>query len=248
MRLSMCMCVLCLLPLFAQDQAESDVSLSLGVGVLVNQEPYRDVDSDTWVIPLVSMRYHRFFMRGVDLGLDLVKGDRATLSLTVRPEFLDLDEGDGSYFAGLHERELTAMAGLNLDVDLGNRFSLEVRGETDIFDRNEGISAGVSVGRLFIHGRTVFRPELGITYTDQDYNNYYYGVLPDEVRVDRPFYEPDSELRYRAAFFLQHNFSERFSGLIQIGGEYLGDEITNSPLIDSDTSLFGVVGFSYKVR
>lgn len=248
MRLLTCLLFLPL-TLFAQPPAQGDFSFDMGVGVLVNDEAYREVDTEVRVIPIVDLRYKRFYIRGINFGYRLFQGDRNQLAVTLRPQFTDLEEDDSPYFVGMEERELAAMLGLDWDIDLGNRFSLEFSAETDVTGRNEGTVAGINFSRTFIHNRsTIIIPELSLQYADQSFNDYYYGVRLSEALPNRPFYEADASLNIEPSVLVRHNFTPNFGLLVLVSAEFLGDDITDSPLVDSDYTTTVLTGVTLKIK
>lgn len=241
---------LCLLPTLAQPPGQSgDLSFSIGAGVIVNQEAYREVDDEVRVIPLIDMRYKRFYIRGINIGYELFRGTKSKLALTLRPQFTDLEEDDSPYFVGMEERKLSAMLGLDWDIDLGNRFSLELTGEADVTGNNEGYVGSIKLSRLFIHKRkTIIIPELSLQYADQNFNDYYYGVRLPEATAVRPFYEADGDWNYEASIMVRHSFNQTLSLLTILSAEWLGDEVTQSPLVEEDYSATLITGLTWKIK
>lgn len=237
------------LALFAQPPTTGDFSFELGVGVIINEEAYREVDTEVRVIPIVDLTYKRFYIRGINFGYRLFQGDRNQLAVTLRPQFTDLEEDDSPYFTGMEKREIAAMLGFDWDINLGNRFSLEFSAETDVTGRNEGTVAGINFSRTFIHNRkTVIIPELSLQYVDQSFTDYYYGVRLNEALPNRPFYEADATLNFESSVLVRHNFTPNFAFLAIVSAEFLGDEITESPLVDSDYSATVVTGVTWKIK
>lgn len=245
-------CLICFFlsfSLMAQPSSDNDFSLSVGFGVLVNQEAYRDVDTEYPAIPLVDLRWKRLYVRGINIGYEWFRGDRNKAALTLRPQFTDLDEDDSPYFAGMEDRDLAAMLGLDWDIDLGNRFSLELTGEADVTGRNEGAVGSVKLSRVFIHKRkTLIIPELSLQYNDQNFNDYYYGVRLSEALANRPFYEPDGGINTQVSLLVRHDFTDKFSFLTILSSEWLGSEITDSPLVDQDYSTTLITGVTWKIK
>jgi outer membrane protein len=234
---------------WAQPPQEGDFSFDLGVGVIVNEEAYRDVDTEVRPIPLVDLRYKRFYIRGINFGYLLFTGDRNQLAVTLRPQFTDLEEEDSPFFEGMEDRELAAMLGFDWDIDLGNRFSLELNLEGDVTGRNEGSVASLNLSRVFIHKRkTIIIPEISLSYADESFNDYYYGVRLTEALPERPFYEADGGLNYEASIVFRHSFTPKVTFLTIVSAEFLADEITDSPLVAEDYTTTLVTGITWKIR
>ena len=237
------------LPLWAQPPAgDDDFDVSLGFAVLANDEGYRDADNDLRVIPLLDLRYKRFYFQGIQAGLQLVDGQRFSWDVLVRPEFTEFEESESPVFAGMEDRDLSVMAGTKLDVRFPGRYALSFLAEADVTGSSDGLVGDLSLSRTFITKRTITVPSLGLIWQSEDFNNYYFGVRAGEALPERPFYEPGASSAAEASLLVRHRLTERLS-LTAFGlWRAFPDEVSDSPLIEGDSSLFGLIGLAWKIR
>ncbi len=219
----------------------------LGLTVSVAQRPFVGVDNQVTVLPY--FRYHAgpVYVEGLNLGAKLVTrpGFRLELLATprffeVQPSFADNGELDGvdkthpTYFAGLSAQFHTAPA----------TFTVQLL--RDVLE-SDGGEAVATVSRSFtLSPRLTLAPALGLTYQSAALVDHFYGVQTHEVRPGRPAYSGRATLNAHIGLTAIWDTGGRLQWLGQLRYEALGNGITDSPLVDRDTILTGVVGAVYR--
>ena len=203
----------------------------IGLGAAVIERPYRDYDNETKAIPILY-----FENRWLDVNggrIDFKVNESEVLDFRVRARYaLDGYETDESdYLQGMEERDDSAWVGAAV---IWKNSIAEVSAEylTDAMDNSGGSRGRVQVERRFGMGRFGLTPRVAAEWVDQKYVAYYYGVLPEEATVDRPFYEGDATVNVEAGVRLDYSPAQRHTFFLDVGTVSLGDEIKQSPLVE----------------
>jgi outer membrane protein len=89
-------------------------------------------------------------------------------------------------------------------------------------------------------------PGVGVTYRSRQLNDYYYGVRSDEVIPGRPQYEVGDSTGLLASVRANYRLYERWSVMAMTSVEWLGSEITDSPIVEKDYEISMLVGVMYR--
>jgi MipA family protein len=229
---------------FAADQP-SYPGPGIGIGVAVQSRPYKDADSETRVLPVLS--YENRWVRVAGLGLDLKLGSAGPVSfaLGARYAFNGYEAGDAPILAGMAERK----GGLWVGPSVAWRgdfadVSAEVLG--DASGHSKGTQVRLGVDRSFQSGAVRLTPRVAAIWRDKKYNDYYWGVRATEVRTDRPFYQAsagtDMEVGLRTAYLLSREQSVFFD----VSATAYGRGEKNSPLVDTRGTVGVRMGYLYR--
>jgi outer membrane protein len=94
-------------------------------------------------------------------------------------------------------------------------------------------------------GAWTLRPEVGVSWQSSDFNDYYFGVDDDEVRAGRAAYEADASVTPFAGVQLEYAVSKQTHLIGGVGYGRLGDEISDSPIVDERSVGGAYMGLSY---
>lgn len=227
---------------------------SLGIGARIKESPYAGEGNNIRPVPLLSYEGERVFWRGLSGGVHLFKGDAFTLDAILSGRF------DGFDIEDLGRRELLAN-GLDADLledrddglDVGlaagwrsraGEFKLEAL--ADVTDASGGYELKLDYGYALHWGRTTIVPGVGVAWMSKDLANYYYGTLDEEIARGVPSYRPGSVVVPQVSVGFSRPFGRKWRMLGGVSYEFLPDKISDSPLLEPDTS--GVprltIGFS----
>lgn len=235
--------------LFAQPpQNQGGLSLAVGLGALFNDESYREMDRETRAIPLIQLRYKRFSFQGTTAAFQLVQKSNWGLSLFASPVFDGFEADDSPVFAGMEERKLSGLAGLQWGFDLGKGWEIEAGYGFDISDVHQGSDAELSLSKSKRGQRYFVSASVFAQYNDAKFLDYYYGVRQAEVTATRPFYEADSDTGYGAGVVVQYNLTPKLGLFTFINGTAIPDQVKDSPLVDSDMQFTSALGLTWKFR
>jgi len=222
--------------------------LTIGIAALYKDKPYQDYDSSekTSGIPIVLYEGEHFFARGTTIGWDFMDSD--TWELAIIGEFLGdgYDSGDSDFLSGMSDRDPSFGVGGHVSWKPEN-LGLKLVAVTDVADNSDGSQARGEIFYTHKTGNWMLRPYAAVVWQDEDYNDYYYGVLSSEATLSRSAYSADSDINYRFGMTVVHDNKQ--SNWMYIAGvryDLLGDEIDDSSIVEEDNELTGVLGVAYK--
>ncbi len=230
----------------------------VGGNLLAGSNPYEDGDNWAGLMPVLAYQGERFhanlgnpgisFFRGAadfgGLGYSLYRSETLQFDLVGRLRSIGLDPDDEDEWVGLDERKPGFDAGVSLlwQTAMGE-FDLELL--TDVSNRSDGQEILVSYAYPIQQGPWTLRPEIGLSWQSSDLNDYYFGVDADEVRPGRAAYEAEADVTPFAGVQLEYAVSRQTHVIGGVGVGRLGDEISDSPIVDEDNVVGGYLGLTY---
>ncbi len=233
--------------LFENLPRDQNAELSVGVNVLYANTAYDTDENDIRVLPGVFYDNNKVYARGATAGAYLINDGTNQLAATVQlaGNSFDPEDANGA-LQGLDERKISASAGLSYQrrTPVGG-FRAQIA--TDVLDRSGGNTARLSyLARISKNKLTVY-PSIGFEYQDADYNEYYYGVTPEEsARTGIAAYESNSSLNPYVNVSANYDFSNKWAGFFNQSLSYLANEQYDSPMVDSRTEATTTLGLLYK--
>lgn len=242
--------------LFAQEepadatpsQAPSKVQWSLGIGAFSSPRPYVGAENSQIVAPLVEVTYKKLYVQGIQAGYRFFDTGKYSLDARAGIVFNGLDPDDSDFLEGMKKRRSTIEGGFVFDWKPG-KFRLSNAFYTDLLGRSYGQQASSDFSRTWSFNRYQwgFTPSIGVVWQSSNFIDYYYGVTPEEARPGRPPFQGHSVINFRSSllgyFFISMRL--RLVGLIRI--QRLDNEILDSPIVDQQRGIFGLVGITYRM-
>lgn len=220
--------------------------LGVGVGVIGRSSPYKgDGGAVYQVIPALSYNGERLQVFGPGLRFGLAGTGDLRLAAQASYRIGVYEEDDSPALEGLGDRKDTAMAGLALEWELPGGFDLSASYEHDVLDEIGGGAVAASIGKGFQLGVARLGPAVGATLLSSELSNHDFGVPADKARPDRPAYRLDETFSVEAGLGV---FVEITSDVLLFGNaaiEWLGDEVTDSPIVEDDYVLKGFAALAY---
>lgn len=218
---------------------------TIGLLAIERDAPYAGIDEDPLLVPFVRFEGERFYLRGLRAGWRLVDDGAFELAAFAQARMDGYDTGDSPAFAGMSDRDRS------LDLGLAATWRTPVGGlelalAQDALDKSGGREASLSWGLPFSRGQWGLLPSLSLRWQDADLVGYYYGLRPGEATGFRPAYAPGSALVPEASLIVQRPLAGRWTLYARVGHVRYPGAITDSPLVDDDstTSLMLGVGYS----
>ncbi|MDY0021740.1 MipA/OmpV family protein [Arenimonas caeni] len=218
---------------------------TLGLIAIERDAPYRQLDEDLLVVPLVRFEGERAYLRGLRGGFRLVERGPLELSAFVQARGDGYEAADSPYLAGMDDRRFSLDAGMALGWRVPRVGQFEVSVATDVLDRSGGQELEASWTGLVRAGQWRFLPSVALRWQSSDLVDYYYGVRPGEALPGRPAYEGDAALLPELSVLATRRLGERWQLFARIGHTWLPGEITDSPLVDDDRRTSVIVGLGY---
>ncbi len=217
-----------------------------GMGIILVDDGYRDMDVQVFPIPFILADGERFFIQGPRVGMHLYRSDRNQVDLVLNPGFGGFDADDSPYFEGMNDRDMAVFAGIQWGHQINRFYSLSIGMATDVTGNADGLRGEIGVNRSWFSGEWVMTGSLGLEWLSSDVVNYYYGVRPDEARPDRPAYTGTDSWNTSFSLMVTRPFGKRavFMGIVGYGR--YGSGISESPLLERESTLFTMAGVGWR--
>lgn len=239
--------LLIVMPAFAQSlPIDSNARLSAGVNLGYTVSGY-DADNTTDVLPQVFYDNNRFYIEGSEGGFYAYKDNthQARLGLTYDGRSFDPDDAHGE-LQGLDERKNSIMAHASY-MYVSPIGGFRMKAATDVSNRHDGTTVTLSHLSKFGSGKATIYPQIGVTWRNEDYNNYYYGVSSDEsARTGVTAYHAKSSINPFVSATLFYDITDNVTIIGNQRLEWLSDEQKNSPMTDGEISSTTRIGVNYK--
>ena len=225
---------------------------AIGGGAVVTDSYYKD--EDTRVIPIPNIVYmsDEYYFTGLTAGKWLFgsrEGFKMAAQVGGRLEYVDDSESD--FYDGIDPRRPTLEAGLRAEYSFMESYNLRFDAMTDVMSEHDGyeLSASISerIPAIFNNEKLTLEISAGVSWRSDNLNDHYFGVSSREARAGRPAYEADGGLNYIIGTSLNYQINDRWSWYNRVGVEFLSDEISDSPLVDSDYAVGVFTGVAYKL-
>lgn len=233
-----------------QERTKSDEqALGIGLTSSIAQRSFVGVDDQNASLLYLSYRYKRFYIEGLDIGFNLSENKSYSLDILATPRFYEVEPAFASnnelngiditkpgYFGGFSSQVRTDFA----------TYTFQVLHDLNESDGNEFV---LQASKSFkVNNKLTLTSSVGLVYQDDKLVDHYYGVQTNEVIVGRPFYAGQNSLNYNATLNASLKVTESVELLGQIKYEVLGDGITDSPIVDEDSTYFFTIGAVYRFK
>ena len=221
-------------------------ALGVGVGAVVQGLPYRGASGALiQPIPVATYLGRDIAWFGPQLQYAVARYGAAQVAATVRARFPAYEERDAEVLRGLGDRDLVALFGVQTDLDLGADWVLRLGYEHDAFDTVGGGEATAALRRRIDRGALSLTPSLGLRYTAQDLVAHDFGVPLEFATAERSAYRPGDSLALELGLNARVELSERWQLLFNVTAQRFDGEVTDSPLVEDDVRISGIVGLVY---
>jgi outer membrane protein len=206
-------------------------------------EIYKEIDHNITAFPVIGYRSETFSFLGPLVSYQLHSVEDYKIISILRYNFSGYEASDSKFFVGMDDRNAGIDIGLGLNYKR-QEWSVKLGGLHDVSGRSNGFELKTELGRTFYFGPIFVEPNLSLSYLDQQYVDYYYGVEAFEATMNRA--------QYTGEYAINKRFGINISTPIFFGGftslaivhEWYDDSITQSPLTDKNTSISARLIFS----
>lgn len=218
---------------------------ALGLAVMTDIKPYRDVDRETRAIPFFT--YENRWVRVFGPGVEWKLGQAGPLSfgLTATYGMDGYKASDSPFLLGMEKRRgsvwLGARAGLR-----GEWGNLNAEWSGDASSHSKGQKFRLGVERRFSLGAVGITPRLAATWLDRKFVQYYHGVEAVEARPGRPQYRAGATVNTEFGLRLDHRLGARHTVFADLATTALGAQIRRSPLVERNNVPELRLGYLYR--
>jgi outer membrane protein len=225
---------------------------SLGVAVSTRQSPFVRGENSVIAYPYLTSFTHDsmtdgwFLIRDGGYGVRWVSDNEWELGLMGRVSTLGLGNSDAEELVGIADRKWAIEVGPTVGY---RKWPIHVTWThwADVSNRHGGHQSTIAFSYPIDFDRGFFVPRIDAIYDSSERNDYYYSVRPFEARPDRPEYKAGSSWGASARFRLGYELTPKWLLTTTVGVEWLGSEVTNSPIVGRDEIWFGNIGLAYNV-
>lgn len=217
----------------------------LGLGVAAQEQPQTGVDTQVVVLPFPSYEGERLSVGFGNIAYALTTTDRFRVAVEGQLRFDGYDPDDSDELAGMRERDFTLDAGFSVTSG-GDWGVASLKAMADALGVHEGYEISATYAYPLTFERLTVVPSIGAHWLSSDLVDYYYGVRNDEATAARPAYSGKAVFNTSASLTAVYELSDSWE--IIGGGQYthLGDEITDSPIIERDREVILYSGIVYR--
>lgn len=224
----------------------SDTQFGIGFSSSVAQRPFIGVDDQVTSLPYIVLNYKDVYIEGINLGYKLWNQKDVSIDLLATPRFYEVKSSfaDNGELDGIDKTRPTYLAGISTQYH-GKLATLTLQLLGDLRE-SDGYEFIISASKAYkVADSFTLAPAIGFTYQDANLVDHFYGVQENEVRVDRPEYGGHASNNYHLTLTGFWKASKHIQLLAQLKYESLGSGTTNSPIIDEDSIVTGVIGAVY---
>jgi len=217
----------------ADEQPHEDRGSQWGLGLGVSSEtsPYRGVDTETQVLPMVTFENRYVRVLGPSLDLKLPSAGPVSLALRARYSDQGYKASDAAELQGMDERKGGLWLGARADWRLPwAQLTAEWLGDAN--GRSDGQQLKLEASHRVQMGGVGLKPHLALVWQDRAFVDYYHGVRASESRAGRAAYAGSSAMNTELGLQLNLPLAPGHSVFVDLKHTLLGSAIKDSPLVD----------------
>ncbi|OCQ21884.1 hypothetical protein A7985_08730 [Pseudoalteromonas luteoviolacea] len=225
-------------------EQEDELRFGLGGAVVVQDEGYKDVGSETQFVPAIAIEYGDFRLLGPYASYTFFKTDNFELAATGMLRLDGYEQADSEIFKGMEDRDMSFDFGLEaeIDTDFGE---FGIKYTQDVTNTHEGYEATLSYGMPFTVDRGRIAPYIAVSFASEDLANYYYGVKAHEATASRAFYQVDSATNFEIGVSSDWFFGQNHMIKADVSYTSFDSTIKDSPLVDKSGTFQLLLGYVY---
>lgn len=220
--------------------------VQIGVSAYHVDAGFAKYEPETKIVPTVFYESQRMYVRGNQLGVNLIKSQDKELSAYVQTagdaynpknsesDHQKLKKTNGSIMAGGSYLYVTRFGGLQAQM------------ATEVAGNSGGSLAKLSYLAKFKQGGLTVVPSAGVTWYDKKYNKYYYGISQAESdATGLNAYQPNADFSPFVSVMATYDMDDSLSLFFNQNTSLHGNEQLNSPKVKDRTISATTVGLLY---
>lgn len=220
---------------------------TLGLGAIGMEEIYHGQDKNHTLFPVIAYETENFSISGEGAFYQFYGNENSPLSLYAGLGISgnSYDSDDATILEGMKTRHDGVDLGIGGEFDLGMAslsaaIAGDVSGHHDGFQMNLGLESNFPVNRYLI-----VAPSIEVEALSKDYVDYYFGVKDSEATAARSAYKGKDTVNTSASLGFIIPITEEWRIVNQLTYTWLGDGISDSPLIKRDNVFSGMIMTTY---
>ena len=220
-----------------------------GLGVLVKTEPYKGADERVYPLGFFLYEGRKWSLKGSRFDYQVLGEESWSLGALVKLRAEGFEEHDSSYLNGMSDRDFSLDGGVGVSLR-GDWGQASVELLADLLGKHDGQEVRLGYSRAFEQpfGLADMRisPFAGMSWRSSGLNDYYYGVRSGESTPTRSAYDAGGDTNFFAGLRLDRRINERWNLFVLFQNQWLGGEITESPIVDEHHVSSIVAGLLYR--
>ncbi len=238
---------------YAKDKIDRDTETSIprsknlyGIGVAILPKTSGSDEFRAIALPIINANYgDRFYINALQAGVWLFDSDdkRIRFGLATQARF-GWDADDGKLTRGMDDRDFTFDLGptLRWQTDYG---TFNAQWGFDVGGASNGQTIDLQYIKSLIRGNAFkLNGSLGVTWNDDKFNDYYFGVGTNETSAFRPAYSVGSATEFKVGLNGSYAVSKDSFILFGTSVTRLSDKQANSPIVETRMQPFAYLGYS----
>jgi outer membrane protein len=214
-----------------------------GLGLSVNQEIYHGYDVRMTPLPILGYRGDNFRILGPFVSYDVLPLSDINITLQTAPRFQGFDESDSYIFENMAKRKVSMDAGVGLTYEKQD-WKIGLSTMFDVLSRSGGYEIKTNVSKVLRTGPIFFEPSISISYLDQQFVDYYYGVKDTEVNAYTYAYQGQSAVNSKLGLSISTPILLGGFTRFSVDYTFYDRSISDSPLVQDDRNVSARLIFS----
>ena len=204
---------------------------------------YKGVNNDFMALPAIGYRGENINVLGPLVTYSLIKSEGIEFSSLLSYRFAGYDTSDSDVFNGMEDRDASLDFGFALSYKK-DKWAARLGILHDIIGSSNGFEVAGSLGKTFYFGPIFVEPNVGVSYLDNQFVDYYYGVESFEATATRESYKGEFALNNKLGLNISTPIF--FKGFTRLGlaHTWYDSSISNSPLTDDNSSFSARLTFT----
>ena len=228
------------------ETTEENHQLQIGLAAVSSQSIYVGGKNQSRVFPAIDYKYHHFYFQAGDLGFNIFDSNNWEINSGIGINLAgDHDRGDSRLLSHLPDLSIPLSAFVSIQYQTGIGL-FKVKHDYEINNKHNGNSTKFSYSAPIRQGSWLLIPQLSFEHHTSEVINYFYGINPVDATALLPAYQTGAVNNWQLSFMGLRQINNKWSFVGSIQNEFLGDEISQSPIVDQDNRLSVFAGFLYK--
>lgn len=225
--------------------AETSTKFSVGFAYINSESVYDGAGSTSSFMPSIDAQIGKVkigFEQGV--SYQFIDNQRFGISAAISPNFRPYKSSDSAMLSDMSRK--TTFDGViagSLKIARGSTFKLKLARE--VTNEFNGSLIDFSFSQFLPIGGQPVIFSLGSKNYDSKRSEYFFGVMPSEVEVNRPAYSPGSVGTTYLSVSTFFNVTSNVSAFANINKNFLPSSIHGSPIVSKNSNTSALLGVSY---
>ncbi|HSF19512.1 MAG TPA: MipA/OmpV family protein [Vicinamibacteria bacterium] len=218
--------------------------VAIGSGFIASPRPYVGAKPQFFPVPVLHLRYERWFLEGIRGGYALSQGEKLDARVFTQVRFRGLEPQSSPFLTGMEARKKSLDAGLEL-IYRGRPVGFRASALTDVLGRSNGQEVSLAAVTGAPLGKALVLVGFGPRWLSNNRVDYYYGVRSTEAQSGRPGYTGSSTVNWDLSITTIYELSPRWNAFWLVTREALGSGIRKSPLVERSSAYSLVASVTY---